>query len=100
MVLWIDPEDLEVVNRHATAAHPARRPHALHDARRERRGADRSGRAMEHRAVRRRAAGEMMALDDALKAFAAAVADDIHALAVGEDRDEHLIARFRSLVSL
>ena len=33
---------------------------------------------MEHRSVRGRAAGEMMALHDALKAFAAAGADEPH----------------------
>ncbi len=78
---------------HAAAAHPPRRAHALDDARRERRGADRAGRAVEHRAVRRRAAGEVVALDDALESLAAAGADDVHAVAVGEDRDEHLVAR-------
>ena len=40
---------------------------------------------MEHRAVRRRAAGEVVALHDALEALAAAGADDVDALAVGED---------------
>src|SRR6185312_1028269 len=54
---------------------------------------------MKHRAVRRRAAGEMVPSDDALKAFAAAGADDVDALAVGEDRDEDLIARLGGLVS-
>ena len=44
------------------------------------------GRAVEHRAVGRRAAGEVMAPDDALKPLAAARADHVHALAVGEDR--------------
>jgi hypothetical protein len=44
------------------------------------------GRAVEHRAVRRRAAGEVVALDDALEALALAGADHVDGLARREDR--------------
>src|SRR5437870_5059219 len=60
------------------------------DARRVRRGADRAGRPVEHRAVGRVAAVPAVALDAALEALALRDADDIHELA----RLEHpLLAR-------
>src|SRR5712691_7957373 len=99
MVLWIDAQHLQVVNGHAAAAHPARGAHALDDARRKRRRADRSGRAMKHRAVGRGAAGKVVPLDDTLEALAAADADDVHALAVVEDRAEHLIPGLRRIAA-
>src|SRR4051812_20375553 len=40
-----------------------------------------------------------MALDDALKSFAAARADDINAFAVSENRHQHLIAWLRGVAS-
>src|SRR5262245_16170072 len=43
--------------------------------------------------MRRAAALEVMPLDDALKTLAPAGADDIDALAIGEDGDADLIAR-------
>ncbi len=42
---------------------------------------------------RHAAAREVVPLDDALEALAAAGADDVHALAVGEDRHVDLVAR-------
>src|SRR5439155_1196460 len=51
------------------------------DARRVRRGADRAGRPVEHRAVGRVAAVPAVALDAALEALALRDADDIHELA-------------------
>src|SRR5205809_4915841 len=54
---------------------------------------------MKHRAVGRRAAGKVMPLDDALKTLAAAGADDVHALAVVEDRAEHLIPCLRLIAA-
>src|SRR6185295_4644832 len=89
----VDLDDLQIARGHAIAAHPPRRAHALDDARGKRRRADRAGRAVEHRAVRRRAAAEVVALHDTLEALAAADADDVDALAVLEHAaDEHLIA--------
>ena len=56
-----------------------------------RRGADRAGRAVEHRAVGRRAAGEVVALHDALETLAAAGADHVDPVAVVEHAgDQHL----------
>ena len=46
--------------------------------------------------MRRGAAGEVVPLDHALEPLAAAGADDIHTLAVGEDRCQDLITDFRS----
>src|SRR4029077_20299052 len=66
----------------------------------ERRGANRSGRAVENRAVRRRAAGEVAPLDDALEPLAAAGADDVDTLTVGEDRRQHVFADLRSFGAL
>src|SRR5688572_8641380 len=53
---------------------------------------------MEHRAVRRRAAGKVMALDDPLEPLASARADDVDTLAVLEHGDQNLIADFRIAV--
>src|SRR5204863_2111666 len=93
VVLAVDRDDLQVARRHLVAAHPSGRAHALDDARGERRGADRAGRAVEHRAVGRRAAGEVVALHDALEPLAAADADDVDAIAVLEHAgDQDLVA--------
>src|SRR2546428_7009196 len=66
------------------------------DARRVRRGADRAGRPVEHRAVGRVAAVPAVALDAALEALALRDADDIHELArlenLHRDRLSHLVA--------
>ena len=70
---------VEVMLEHV-AAHPACRAHALHDTRRKRRGANRSGRPVEHGTVRRRAARKVVALDDALEPLAAAGPDDVNAV--------------------
>src|SRR4051812_39071282 len=77
VVLGVDFGDAKILDRHLIAAHPAAHAHALHDARRERRGADRAGSAMEHRTVRGPAAGEVMTLHHALEAFALRLADDV-----------------------
>src|SRR5437762_6742965 len=93
VIVAVDAHDFQVACRDALAAHPTGSAHALDHPRRERRGADRAGRAVEHRSVRRRAPGEVMALDDALEPFAAAGADDVDALAQREDRrHENLVA--------
>src|SRR3954449_12619545 len=95
VVLGIDFGDAEILDRHLIAAHPAAHAHALHDARRERRSADRAGRAMEHRAVSGPAAGEVMALDYALKTLALRLADDVDVIARLEDVDLHPVAHVR-----
>ena len=101
VVLGVNLHDLQVAHGHAVAAHAPRRAHALDDARRERRGADRARRPVEHRAVGRRAAAEVMALHDALEALAAADADHVDAVAVGEDAGhEHLVAGLQRLGAL
>src|SRR5262245_44536838 len=56
---------------------------------------------MEHRTVRRGTATKVVTLHHALEALAAADADHVDALAVGEDTvDEHLIAGFRRFSAL
>src|SRR5213592_4329320 len=66
------------------------------DARRVRRGADRAGRPVEHRAVGRVAAIPAVALDATLEALALRDADDVHELARLEHRHRerlpHLVA--------
>src|SRR5262245_44572237 len=84
VVVRIHAQHFQVANRDAAATHSTRGAHALDDARRKRRSADRTRGAVEHRAVRRRAAAEVVALHDALEALAAARADDVDALAVRE----------------
>jgi len=93
IVLGIDLHDFQVPDRDAIAAHASGGTHPLDDARRKRRRADRTGRAVEHRSVSGRATPEVVALHDALEALAAADADHVDAVAVGEDTgDEHLVA--------
>src|SRR5258707_3330815 len=93
VILAVHLDDLQVADRDPVAAHPSRGAHALDDARRKRRRADRAGRAVEHRPVRRGAAGEVVALHDALEPLAAAHADDVDAVAVMEHAaDEDLVA--------
>src|SRR6266404_3915202 len=70
VVFGIDLGHAEILDRDLIAAHPAAHAHALHDTRREGRGADRAGSAMEHGAMRGPAAGEVMTLHHALEAFA------------------------------
>src|SRR3989442_12637759 len=62
------------------------------DARRVRRGADRAGRPVEHRAVGRVAAVPAVALDAALEALALRDADDVHELARLEHRHRQRLA--------
>ena len=52
VVLGVDAQHLQVAHRHPVGAHVAAHAHALDHARRVRRGADRAGRPVEHRAVR------------------------------------------------
>src|SRR5437867_4704142 len=99
MIVGIDPQHFQVANGHAAAAHPARRPHSLDDARGERRCADGPWRAVEHRTVRCGAATKMVPLDDTLKTLTAAAADDVHPFPVREDRDEHRISGFGSVAA-
>ena len=99
VVLGVHAQDFHVAHGHAIGAHVTAHPHALHDTRRIRRGANRSRSAMEHRSVRRASASEVVPLDDALEALAAAGANDVDAFAVGEDRHVHLIARLHRIAS-
>src|SRR6185503_19550894 len=100
VLVGVDAHHLEVLSGDAAAAHPPRRPHARVDARGERGGADRAGRAVEHRAVGGAPAAEAVALDDALEALALAGGDHVDVLAGGEDRGLHLVARLPLLVGL
>src|SRR6185369_4337515 len=95
VVLDVDLRHAEVLDRDLIAAHPAAHAHALHDARRERRGADRAGSAVEHRAVSGPAAGEVVPLHDALEAFALRLADDVDVIARLEDVDLDAVADVR-----
>ena len=49
--------------------------------------------------MRRRAAGEVVALDHALESLAAPFTDHVDALAVGEDRAQHLVAGLQATSS-
>src|SRR5918993_2877654 len=99
VVLRIDAQHLQVAHRYAIAAHVSRHAHALDDTRGERRSADRAGCTVEHRAVAHAAAAEVMPLDDALEALAAAGADHVDALAVSEHRHVDGVARLRRLTA-
>src|ERR1043166_3267387 len=66
VLLGVDLDDRQVLHRHPVAPHRAAGAHALEAARRVPRGADRARSAVEHRAVRRPAAAEPVALDDTL----------------------------------
>src|ERR1019366_9551062 len=92
VVLCVHFGDAEILDRDLIAAHTAAHAHALHDTRREGRGADRAGSAMEHRAVRGPAAGEVMTLHHALEAFALRLADDVDRVARLEDVDLHAVS--------
>src|SRR5215216_3097202 len=70
VVLGVDRVDGETDLRPPLAAHPARHLHALEDARGRRGGADRARLADVVRAVARRAAAEVVALDRAGEALA------------------------------
>src|SRR3954469_24191519 len=98
VVLGVDFRDAEILDRDLIAAHPAAHTHALHDARWERRGADRAGSAMEHRAVRGAASGEVMTLHHALEAFALRLPDDVDRVARLEDVDLHAVSDVRVAV--
>src|SRR4029078_5682966 len=71
----VDAHDLDVLHGHAVLTHVTAGAHALQHPRREGRGADRAGSAMEHRAVGRGAATEVVTLDDTLEALALADPD-------------------------
>src|SRR4051794_40659100 len=92
VVLGVHFGDAEILDRDLIAAHPAAHTHALHDARWKCRGADRAGCAMEHRAVRGPAAGEVMTLHHTLEAFALRLADDVDRVARLEDVDLHAVS--------
>src|SRR5438093_8499803 len=78
IVLRVNTQHLEIANRDAVVPHVAGHAHALDDTRRERGRPDRSRRAVEHRAVRRASAAEVVPLDDALESLAAAGGNDVH----------------------
>src|SRR5436190_15369834 len=86
VLLAVDLHHQQVLDRDALAAHAAGAAQAGVHARGERRVADRARRAVEHRAVARAAAAEVMPLDDALKALALARTDDVDVVLLGEDR--------------
>src|SRR4051794_3635777 len=97
VLLRIDLDDLEVLDRDPLSTHPAARAHALEDPRRVGGRTNRARSPVEHRAVGRAAAGEAVPLHHALIALALAGADHVHPLLLGEDRDRHLVARVRVL---
>src|SRR5579864_5900428 len=99
MLVRIQAHDLDVARRDSIASHPSGRAHALHDPRREGGRADRPWRAVEHRPVRRIAAGEVMALHDALEPAPATRPDDVDAVTRVEDVDEDLIAGLHHLAA-
>src|SRR4051794_12285514 len=92
VVLGVHFRDAEILDGDLIAAHTASHTHALHDARWKCRGADRAGCAMEHRAVRGPASGEVMTLHHALEAFALRLADDVDRVARLEDVDLHAVS--------
>ena len=93
VLLGIDPHDDEVLGRRLASAQPARRPRAREDARRERRRSDRARRAVEHRAVGRRAAAEIRAgATTPMKPLPLRRADDVDVVLLGEDVAEDLVA--------
>src|SRR5437763_798124 len=92
VVLGVPVGLADLLDRDLVAPHPAAHTHALHDARWKRGGADRAGCAMEHRAVRGPAAGEVMTLHHALEAFALRLADDVDRVARLEDVHLHAVS--------
>ncbi len=95
VLLAVDAHDLDALLGDALVAHLAGPADALHHARGPRRGADRAGRANVVRAVRLRAAGEVVALDRALKALALGRAGDLHARTGLERLDGHRLAELQ-----
>src|SRR5690349_1516877 len=88
-LLGVDGVHREVENGHALAAHTAGHAHALEDAARSRRGADRAGLAVVAvRTVRSGDALEVVTLHDTRGALALAGADDVDQLA-GLERAVH-----------
>src|SRR5581483_2187239 len=90
--LGVDVVHAQADLRHALRTHVSRHLHALEDARRRRRRADRAGSPDVVRAVRPRAAAEVMALDRALESLADADARHLHLVAGLEDLDRDRLA--------
>ena len=87
VVLGVDAQHLQVAHRDPVGAHVAAHAHALDDARRDTtRRQSSPGARWNIEPCDARPPREVVALDDALEALAAAGADDVDALAVGEDR--------------
>src|SRR5687767_7245437 len=80
IIVGVHFDNLEVTHGHLRVAQLAAHLSAGKYARREARGADRTGSAMEHRAVRSRTAAEMMPSHDARESAAFAHADHVHFL--------------------
>src|ERR687885_1932376 len=101
VVARVDAHDLEAALRNALVAHLARTPDALEHARGIRGGADRARRADVVRAVRHRAAAEVVALDRALEALALRRPGDLDLLAglEGLDRDRLADGELAGLVA-
>src|SRR5439155_10092395 len=92
VVFRIHFRDAKIFHCHLVPTHPPAHAHALEHARWKRRGADRSRRTVEHRAVRGAATFEVMPLDDALEALAFRLADHIDRIAGFEDVDLNFVA--------
>src|SRR5690606_36145275 len=91
IALLVDAHDPQVLDRHAFRPHVTRGPHAGEHPRGIRRLADRTWRPMEHRAMGRAAASEVVALHDPLEALALAGADHVDVVADPEDRRLDLV---------
>src|SRR3954449_161031 len=100
VLLGVDLDDLQVLGGHPLAAHPAGHPHAREHSRGVGRRADRARRAVEHRAVRAAAAGEVVTLHGALKTLALAGADHVHVVLLVEDRGLDLVAGLELLAGV
>src|SRR3954451_6101544 len=92
VVALADVDDRQPALGDALGAHVARTADALEHARGRGRGANRAGRAHVVRAVALGSAGEVVALDRALKALALADARDLDLLAGLEGRGGHRVA--------
>src|ERR1035437_4244476 len=89
----IHAQDAQVAGRDPGIAHVARPPHALEHTRRKRRRSKRT-RNLKHRAVRLRAAGEVMPLHHTLKAMALARSNHIDKALAFKNIHQDSVARF------
>src|SRR5690242_2889927 len=87
IVFLIDTRDAQIPYGDVGISYMARYPHFFNDARRKRRSADRTRRAMEHRAVRGAVAAKVMPFDQTGEAVSFAGADHVHQFVGIEDVD-------------